>query len=93
MRKKLVYITLISVIIFFAISFITVLLDFATPFWEPSDTISVGFPFTYYEEFYIDFKHHGWNLPYLLIDGILVWIVVFVIWKFKKPYVHPHRQS
>jgi hypothetical protein len=84
MIKKLIYISSIAIIIFFAISFLTVLVDFGNPFWESSTKIDVGFPFTYYEDFFLDFKHHEWNLTYLIIDAFIIWILVFVIWKFKK---------
>lgn len=84
MIKKGIYITSIAILLFFAVSFLTVLTDFGTPFWEPSATIDVGFPFTYYEEFFLGFKHHGWRLEYLLLDAFLTWVLIFVIWKFKK---------
>jgi len=84
MIKKSIYITSIAIFLFFAVSFLTVLEDFGTPFWESSAVIDVGFPFTYYEAFFIDTKHHGWRPEYLLLDALLTWILVFVIWKFKK---------
>lgn len=84
MIKKLISITIVAITIFFAISFITILADFATPFWEPSHIIDVGFPFTYYEEFFHEFKHTGWQPRYLIVDALIVWILVFVIWHFKK---------
>lgn len=84
MIKKVIYITIIASILFFAISFITVLGDFGTPFWNASLTIDVGFPFTYYEEFYLDYKHLGWYPHYLLIDAFIIWVLVFVIWHFKN---------
>ena len=84
MIKKLISITIVAITIFFAISFITVFADFATPFWESSQILDVGFPFTYYEEFYLDFKHAGWRPIYIIIDALIVWILVFVIWNFKK---------
>lgn len=84
MIKKLIFITIVAIIIFFAISFLTVLVDLGTPFWEPSQILDVGFPFTYYEEFFLDFKHTGWYPVYLIVDALIIWILVFVIWYFKK---------
>lgn len=84
MIKKGIYITSIAILLFFAISFMTVLADFGTPFWESSAVIDVGFPFTYYEEFFVDTKHQGWNPPHILLDAFITWVLVFVIWIFKK---------
>lgn len=84
MIRRFVYITIVAIILFFAISFLTIVVDFGTPFWKPSHSIDVGFPFTYYEEFYLEFKHLGWRPIYLILDAMIVWVLVFVIWSFKK---------
>jgi len=71
--------TLLSVLIFFSVSFITVLLQINSPihryeFLEHK----IGFPFVYYHEFMVDcpIPNSGWNFNNLILDCVITWIIV-----------------
>jgi len=89
MLKFLFKVTFQSAILFFAVSFLTVLYGIL-PDWfnlsrENNYQISIGFPFEYYYQFWLDkiSPNHGWNLVYLFYDCLLFWVFTFAIYHFK----------
>ncbi|WOI22744.1 hypothetical protein [Nonlabens ulvanivorans] len=90
MIKSLIVYTLLSMLIFFSISFFTLFNDIHSPLSDIdlSQEFTIGFPFTYYYEFRLD-KHSipnaGWNLKNLLLDCCSTWLtVVFMAFLIKK---------
>jgi hypothetical protein len=86
--KIILKVTLLSSLIFFSISFITVLFQVNSPLNRQIDsTLNIGYPFIYYYQFYIDLPipNSGWNIKNLFIDCLLIWLIVFGIyfWKTK----------
>lgn len=93
MIKKLINYTLLSILIFFSISFLTIFNDIYSPLNTTPvyPTLSLGFPFTYYEQFQVNnspFLNAGWNLKNLLADCFLTWssvvLTAFLIKKYFK---------
>ena len=89
MLKFLFKVTFQSVILFFAVSFLTILYDIL-PDWfnlprEKSYQISIGFPFEYYYQFWLDrvSPNHGWNFNNLIYNCVLFWLFTFVVYYFK----------
>lgn len=90
MIKKILLATILSILIFLSISFITVLLQINSPihryeFFEHK----IGFPFKYYHEFMLDspIPNSGWDISNLILDCAITWIVVvglYLIIKRKK---------
>lgn len=74
--------TILSALVFFSISFLTLLLDLKT--FNPYAVngkyhFEIGFPLTYYREFYMEgntFPSSDWNPFYLLLDCFITWIMV-----------------
>ena len=80
MIDKTIKATIFSILVFFSISFLTVMLHLNAP-WNRIDDYSkmeIGFPLTYYYEFMVDcpIPNSGWVLSNLLIDCLLIWGVV-----------------
>ena len=81
-----------SVILFFAVSFITILYDIL-PKWMSLPKkidyniyeITIGFPFQYYERFWLDIDgpNHGWNLNNLIYDCLIFWLITFSFYFLK----------
>ena len=74
--------TLLSVLVFFSISFLTFLWRvnplglYENP---PKYKLNIGFPFTYYYEFWLrcsDAPNAGWELKQLFLDILLTWVIV-----------------
>lgn len=89
LSKRILYTTLVSIALFFSISFVTVLLQLNSPINRQLDyTLEIGFPFIYYNQFFIEppIPNSGWNVNNLILDYSLVWLVVFAIysWIFKN---------
>lgn len=88
MTKNLVFGTLLSILIFFAISFITVLFHLNSPlnrfdFYE----MKIGFPFCYYKDFWVSgssIPNYVWNVKNLILDCSLTWIVVVILFFVAK---------
>ena len=86
---------MLSVLVFFSISFITVLLQLNLPLHRQTDgVLDIGFPMTYYSQFVVDsFLHTGWNMTSLLVDCLLTWLITVSIygvrWK-NKPEMKPN---
>lgn len=85
--------TLLSILVFFSISFLTLLEDLST--FNPAANrgkyhFELGFPFTYYREFFLEgntYQSTWWSPIYLLVDCFITWISVAVPYtmiKFRK---------
>lgn len=89
MLKFIFKVTFQSVILFFAVSFLTVLYDISLDWFnvpkERAYEINIGFPFQYYERFWVDSDspNQGWSIVYLFYDCVLFWLFTFVIYYFK----------
>ena len=74
--------TILSVLIFFSISFITILGQISPlHYYKKSEAyeLKLGFPFTYYNQFWVsgnNYPNSGWKGDYLLYDGFLTWFLV-----------------
>lgn len=74
--------TVLSVLVFFSISFVTVLthiLPFHYYRSNESYKLEIGFPFTFYEQFWLNgsnLPNSGWTLNNLFYDCLLTWLVV-----------------
>lgn len=87
MIKKLAEGTLLSILVFLSISFISVLVQINSPLQR--DVLigrEIGFPLTYYYEFMVDcsIPNSGWNLKNLILDSVLTWLVVIGSYLFFK---------
>ena len=94
--------TLLAVLVFFSLSFLTVLCHIR-PLQQPSGgepyRLSIGFPWTYYYQFWVRREHlpqSGWHLLHLGYDCLLTWLVIvglYVCWKQtaakKQPEIKP----
>jgi hypothetical protein len=71
--------TIISILGFLSISFITVLTQINSPIhrYERFEH-KIGFPFTYYHEFMVDcpIPNSGWNITNLILDCVITWIII-----------------
>jgi hypothetical protein len=84
---------MLSILIFFSISFITVLFQIG-PFHryglQETYQLNIGFPFTYYEQFWVNKSYSpnsGWHLDKLFIDCLITWISVvglYLVYKKKE---------
>jgi len=84
--KLLLKSTLLSILVFFSVSFIMIL-----PQLNPlSDTygfnIKIGFPFVYYYQFWVghDFLNWEWKIRNLILDCLITWLAVTGIYYFIK---------
>ncbi len=81
MARRLVIGTLLSILVFFAVSFLSILGQIAGPLngHTPRVRLDVGWPFTYYQEFWVNGSESmncGWDMGNLLFGCALTWIVV-----------------
>lgn len=78
--KKFSYGTVLAVLVFFSISFLTVLTEINSPLnrLNVAYQFEIGFPFTYYFEFFVDcpIPNSGWNVLNLFWDCLLTWVLV-----------------
>jgi hypothetical protein len=69
-----------SVLVFFSTSFLTVFNHLTSPINRTIgyQSLEIGFPFKYYEEFMVDCPNpnYGWDLNNLILDMIITLIVV-----------------
>lgn len=83
MLKNLVKATILSIMIFFSISFLTVLFQINSPFnrMDKYYELKIGFPFEYYYEFFVEYPipNSGWNANNLILDCVLTWVITFVL--------------
>ncbi len=81
--------SILSALLFFAISFITVLFQINSPWHRQTDgDLNIGFPLVYYSQFYTGdvIPNAGWVGGNLLIDVFITWIVTIVsyLWIMKS---------
>lgn len=81
MVRRLVIGTLLSILVFFAVSFLSILGQIAGPLngHTPRVRLDVGWPFTYYQEFWVngsDSMNCGWDMKNLVLGSALTWVVV-----------------
>ena len=79
MIKTLIKGTILSALIFFSISFITVLFQINSPLNRINKTyqLKIGFPFKYYYEFLVDspILNSGWNIKNLILNIVITWTI------------------
>jgi len=72
--------TVLSILIFFSLSFLTILFQINSPSNRMRDyyELKIGFPFQYYYEFMVDcpIPNSGWDINNLILDCIIIWILV-----------------
>lgn len=72
-------------ITFFVSILVGGILSIGTYFWtREGSNFKIGFPKTYYSQFYKDFLHHGYNVKNFIFDGILTLVIVGCVWFFLK---------
>ena len=83
MAEKLIKRTLLSILIFFSISFLTVLFQINSPLnrIEGNYELIIGFPFEYYHEFMVDcpIPNSGWNTKNLILNCGLTWGITMLL--------------
>ncbi|MCO4293922.1 hypothetical protein NF867_13740 [Solitalea sp. MAHUQ-68] len=76
MIKRVILGTVLSILIFFSVSFV----DFLTqlpPIKAYRADLRIGKPFNYFYEFYPRGGfNHGWNIANLILDSLITWIIV-----------------
>ena len=77
---KIIKGTILSILIFGAISFFSVLYTLRFP--NEIHEIKIGFPFTYYQRFRVDLEapNVGWSGAYLFIDCAICWSITLVLY-------------
>lgn len=77
--KKILISTGFSILVFFSLSFMTILIQINSPIhrYERFEH-KIGFPFTYYHEFMVDcpIPNSSWNIKNLIIDCVITWIII-----------------
>lgn len=71
--------TILSILVFFSTSFLTVLMHVNSPFHRQDGfEVKIGFPYTYYQEFMVDcpIPNSAWDLKSLTLDILITWLVV-----------------
>lgn len=88
MLRTLVKGILLSILIFFSISFLTVLFQLYSPLnrIEGRYELRIGFPLEYYYELMLDCQspNYGWNGKNLLFDCGLIWVITMIILMIRK---------
>lgn len=86
--NSLIKATILSILIFFSISFVMVLYRISPITMENTYQLEIGFPFIYYEQFQVngnDFLNSSWNGWNLIIDCLIIWFVTIGLYlKIKK---------
>lgn len=79
MIKTIIKGTILSALIFFSISFVTVLFQINSPLNRINEIyeLRIGFPFEYYHEFLVDcpVPNSGWNIKSLILNIGITWII------------------
>lgn len=80
--------TLLSILVFLSVSFITFLTQI-NPLhnYKSSETykLDIGFPFIYYRQFWLSgstIPNSGWTITNLIYDCLITWVVVTGIYFF-----------
>src|SRR5262245_1301246 len=81
MIRRLFIGTLLSILVFFAVSFLSILGQIAGPMngHAPRIRLDVGWPFKFYEEFWLSGStsaNCGWDIKNLLLGCALTWVLV-----------------
>ena len=82
MIKKIVIGTVLSMLVFFSISFWTILFHInPLHHYDKNDSfkMEIGYPFVYHEQFLLNgdrIPNSGWKLDNLILDSLLTWIIV-----------------
>lgn len=90
MIRKLILGTVISILVFLSISFVTVLLQINSPLnRQTNNHLDIGFPLTYYSQFIVDvIPNSGWSGRNLLLDVLFTWVATtgayLLLFKKKK---------
>jgi len=78
MVKRLLIGTILSILVFFSVSFAQVLGSFLT---HTNYNLRVGLPVTYYHQYIIDGDvQFGWDIGYLLLDCFIFWVATILIY-------------
>ena len=85
MIRKILLTTFYAFLTFCILSYFSVMVSLLKSVGKPGrkPVTNLGFPFKYYYQFWLsgsDSPNCGWNLKYFFIDGILTWIVVFIVY-------------
>jgi hypothetical protein len=79
MNKKFIIGTFLSILVFFSVSFLTILTQLNSPLkrYERFEH-KIGFPYSYYHEFMVDcpIPNSGWNIKHLIFDCLITWMFV-----------------
>jgi len=77
-----------SIMMFFSISFITVLFQINSPIHRIKDSyeLRIGFPLEYYHEFMVDcpIPNSGWDISNLVFNFVIVWILTVLLSRVRK---------
>ena len=92
MIKNLLKITFYAIITFCVISYISVMVSLLNVVFIGDPTMkpvtNIGFPYKYYYQFWLtgsDSPNCGWRSNRFILDGIITWILVaMVFFGFKK---------
>ena len=85
MVKKILISTIYSILIFFSISFLTLIFDLFLFTKDYCGKFQLGFPFEYYYQFPVDGNlNHGSSVENLFIHCFITWTVVTGIYLFIK---------
>ena len=79
--------TLLSMLVFFSISFMYVLYRITPVTIGDTYSMQIGFPFKYYEQFQVsgsDFLNSGWMINNLILDCVITWVAVCGIYLLIK---------
>ena len=71
--------TLLSVLVFFSISFLYVIYRISPITIGDTYDLSIGFPFKYYQQFQVTgnpYLNSSWSVNNLLLDCLITWVVV-----------------
>ncbi len=83
-KTELLKPTIFAILIFFSISFLTVLFQINSPLNRvESGELNIGFPLIYYNQFMVDcpIPNSGWNVLNLFIDCAIIWILTVIGYK------------
>jgi hypothetical protein len=87
--KKAVYLTALSILIFFSISFVSILIKIPPFNPDPITDLKIGLPYQFYHQFVLsDGIRHSWNGNNLIKNCLIVWLTTvgigLIIGRFNK---------
>jgi|GEM_PF-5327734 len=83
---KTVKIFILSILIFSTLSFLSIFDDLAQSIYiNDAPNIDIGFPFTYYELFFVEHPSYnfGWNV-YFIWDYLFALIIIILYYQLQK---------